>query len=73
MCGKFLFPERTDNNTIMHALNDLCIAATKGTQSTTISLTHFLNYCASNPDAEIIYIKSDMILTVYSYAAYLVA
>jgi hypothetical protein len=31
VCGKFLYPARTVDNTMMHALNELCIAATKGT------------------------------------------
>ena len=58
---------------MMHALNELLIAATKGKWSTTRALTHFLNYCASNPGAEIIYRNSEMILTVDSDATYLVA
>jgi hypothetical protein len=73
VCGKFLYPARTVDNTMMHALNELCIAATQGTQATAKALTHFLNYCASNPEAEIIYRRSDMILTIDSDAAYLVA
>ena len=43
------------NNCQQH--NDLCIIEKKVTQSTTRSLTHFLNYCSSKPYAEIIYIK----------------
>ena len=34
-------------------------------------LIHFLNYCATNPDASIICRRSDMILTLDSDAAYL--
>jgi hypothetical protein len=37
------------------------------------ALIHFLNYCASHPDAEIIYRASDMVLHNHSDAAYLVA
>ena len=55
-----------------NALNELCIAETKGTLSTTRELKKFLNYCASNIYAKIIYRKSDMILTVESDASYLV-
>jgi hypothetical protein len=73
VCGKFLLPARTVNNTMMHVLNEICIAATKGTATTAKSLAHFLNYCASNPTAEIIYRKSDRMLTIDSDAAYLVA
>ena len=58
---------------MLHALNELCIAATKGTEETVKALVHFLNYCATNPDAEIIYRASDMILSVDSDAAYLIA
>ena len=56
----------------MHALNELYTAATKVTQATSRSLTHFLNYCESKPDTEIIYRKRDIILTANSDAAYLV-
>jgi hypothetical protein len=73
VCGKFLYPARTVDNTMLHALNELCIAATKGTEETAKALIHFLNYCATNPDAEIIYRASDMILSVDSDAAYLIA
>ena len=57
----------------MHSLNELCIAATKVAHATSRSLTHFLNYCESKPDTEIIYRKSDIVLNVNSDAAYLVA
>ena len=55
---------------MMYVLNELCIAENKGKQSTTRALTYFLNYCAYNPDAEIIYRNSDMILTVDSDTEY---
>ena len=58
---------------MMHALNEMCVAATKNTEATEISLTHYINHFASNPDAEIIYRKSDILLNVNSDAAYLVA
>ncbi len=58
---------------MMHALNELCIAATKGTNATGKALADYLNNCASNPEAEIIYRRSDMILTIDSDKAYLVA
>jgi hypothetical protein len=37
------------------------------------ALTHFLNYCATHPDAEIIFRASDMVLHNHLDAAYLVA
>ena len=44
-----------------------------GTQKTMKTVTHFLNYCASNPEAVTLYRGSDMILHIDSDAAYLVA
>jgi hypothetical protein len=58
---------------MQHALHELCIAATKGTQETQEALEYFLNYCATHPEAEIIYRASEMILSVDSDAAYQVA
>ena len=71
--GKFGYPSRSVDNTMQHALNDLAIAATKGTEQTMEELVHFLNFCATNPDASIIFRRSDMILSIDSNAAYLVA
>ena len=73
VCGKFLYDGRSVDNTQLHALNKLIIKATKATEETQEALTQFLNYCASNPDATIIYRASDMILSCDSDAAYLVA
>jgi hypothetical protein len=73
VCGTFLYTSRAIDNTMQHALNELCIAATKGTQETQATLEYFLNYCATHPEAEIIYRASDMILTIDSDAAYQVA
>jgi hypothetical protein len=58
---------------MLYALNDLAAQTTKGTEKTMQALTHFLNYCASHPDAEIIFRASDMVLHNHSDAAYLVA
>jgi hypothetical protein len=58
---------------MQHALNEICIATTKGTQETQAAVEYFLNYCATHPEAEIIYRASDMILTIDSDAAYQVA
>jgi hypothetical protein len=73
VCGKFPYTARAVDNTMLHALNELCIATTKGTTQTGEALEYFLNYCASNQSAEIIYQASEMVLTVHSDAAYLVA
>jgi hypothetical protein len=68
-----IYTSRAIDNTMQHALNEFCIAATKGTQETQAALEYFLNYCATHPEAEIIYRASDMILTIDSDTAYQVA
>ena len=55
------------------ALGELASAQTKGTQQTMKALSHFLNYCATTPDASITYTSSDMILSIHSDALYLSA
>ena len=34
---------------MQHAMNELCIVATKGTQGTQEALEYLLNYCAIHP------------------------
>ena len=58
---------------MLHMLNELATLVNTGTQETMKAVTHFLNYCASNRDAEKLYRASDMILTIDGDAAYLVA
>ena len=70
VCGKFLFYARAIDNTMLHALNNIALA--KNTKQCANAVDYFINYAASNPDAEIIYRSSDMILQVDSDAAYLV-
>jgi hypothetical protein len=70
VCGKFLYTSRAVDNTMQHALNELCIAATKGTQEKQEALEYFLNCCDTHPGAEIIYRACEMILTIDSDAAY---
>eukprot|EP00978_Attheya_sp_CCMP212_P015192 scaffold39147_cov55-Attheya_sp.AAC.5 len=53
--------------------NPTCPRKTKGNNATAKALDHFMNYCATHPDAEIIYRRSNMILQLDSDAAYLVA
>ena len=71
--GKFLYYARAFDNTMCHALNVLSTQITCGTEKTLLAQQLFLNYCASNPEAEKLYKASDMILFVDSDAAYLVA
>ena len=70
VCGKFLFYARAIDNTMLHALND--IASAKNTKQCARAVEYFLNYATSNPEAEIIYRTSDMILQLDSDASYLV-
>ena len=56
---------------MLHALN--CIACGGATQANLDATKYFLNYAACNPDTQIIYRKSDMILQGDSDASYLVS
>ena len=57
---------------MLHALNDIASSKNNGTQTTWAAVKYFLNYAASNPDAEIIFRASDMLYKIDSDAAYLV-
>ena len=56
---------------IVVALDDLASNQSTSTEHTAKDLTKFLNYAATNPDTEITYHKSDMILHIDSDALYL--
>ena len=58
---------------LLHATNELNIASSKATEQTQKYLEHFLNCCATNPEAQIICRASDMQLEIDCDAAYLVA
>ena len=58
---------------MLHALNDLASRQSNGTHQTLKAMLHFLNYAATLPDAQKVYKASDMILSIDSDAAYLVA
>ena len=58
--GKSLYNSRSVYSILLHALNELNIASSKATEQTQKDLGHFLNYCATNPEAQIIYRASDM-------------
>ena len=53
------------------SLGDFAVEQTRGTTQTIIALIQFLNYCAYNPEASIVYKESYMILTIHSDASYL--
>jgi hypothetical protein len=42
--GTFLYYARVVDPTLLHALNDLASAQTKGTQATADAMVHLLNY-----------------------------
>jgi hypothetical protein len=69
--GKFLYYARAVDPTMLHILSNLAASQTTGTEATTIQMVHFLNYCATYPDAKLRYRASDMILHIHSDAAYL--
>jgi len=71
--GEFLYLGRAIDNTIMHALNEINIEATKAKERTREAVNHFLDYCTTNPEPQIIYRASDMQIHIESDAAYLVA
>ena len=57
---------------MLHALNDIASSKSKGTQTMWEAVEYFLNFAASNPNAEIIFRASDMLYKIDSDAAYLV-
>jgi hypothetical protein len=73
VCGTLLYYARPIDTTMSHALNNLAAQTKKVHKKSMEALTHFLNFCATHPDAEIIYRASDMIKQNHSDAAYLVA
>ena len=58
---------------MVHTLNDLPTAKSNGSQETAKAVIYFLDYSASNPNPTKMYTASDMIRSVHSDAAYLVA
>ena len=73
ICGKFLYYARAVDDTMLHALNELASKQSNGTKETIKAMIHFLNYAATHPDAKKVYKATDMILTIDSDTAYLVA
>ena len=71
--GKLLYYARAVDPTMLHAINDISLKATKGTEATLDATMYLLNYAHTHPNTELIYRKSDMVLRVDSDAAYLVA
>ena len=58
---------------MLHALNDSAVQVTTGTTKTSTAQQHFLDCCATNPNAEILFCASDMTLKGDCDAAHTVA
>jgi hypothetical protein len=71
--GVLLYYARALDSTMLAALGTIGSDQASATQETMDALTHLLNYCASNPDATIRFVGSDMFLLVASDASYLSA
>jgi hypothetical protein len=69
--GTFLYYARAVDSTMLVAIGEIATQQSKATQATMQAITQLLNYCATNPDATIRYIASDMCLHVDSDASYL--
>jgi hypothetical protein len=70
--GKFLFYAQAIDDTMLHAVNNIASSTANGTKATLAATKYLLNYGACNPNGQIIYLASDMILRIDSDAAYLV-
>ena len=58
--GNFLYNTRAVYSILLNSLNELNITSSKATEQTQKDLDHFLNYWATNPEAQIISRSSDM-------------
>ena len=67
---KFLYYARSIDSTMLMELKYLVTVHTKPTVETGKKSTHFLNYCASHPDAVKEYRRIDMIMHLYTEYAY---
>ena len=68
-----MYSTRAVDYTMLHTLNDLATRVKDGTQKTVKALNHFLDYCATHPNAVVLYRASDMMLHNHSDTAYLAA
>jgi hypothetical protein len=71
LVGTFLYYARALDNTMLMALNSLASQQNKSTEQTAKEIVHFLNYCATHPEASILFSGSDMILYFYSDASFM--
>ena len=68
---KFLYYAIAIYPTMLMALNSLTVVHTKPTIETAKQITHFLNYNATHLESITEYIKSVMIIHIYSDAPYI--
>lgn len=64
--GTFLYYDRAVDPTMLPALSSLATAQTQGTQATLLTLQQFMEYCATQSDATLVYSLSNMIVHVHS-------
>jgi hypothetical protein len=69
--GTLLYYARAVNSTMLVAIGELATQQTSGTKQTMEALNQLLNYAASNSDATIRFIASDMLLAIKVDASYL--
>ena len=62
ICGQLLYYARAIDCTMMYAQNNLVSQVIAETMNTEEARVCFFNYCATNPDASIVYYASDMII-----------
>ena len=69
--GKFLYYGRAVDPQMLQTLSVLALKQVGGAQTTVAAMTHFLNFCATYPNARLRYTASEMVLRVESDASYL--
>lgn len=69
--GTFLYYSRAVDETMLKTLNMLSTQQAKPTETTEKHVNHFLQYCATHPNATIRYYASDMLLRIHLDASYM--
>ena len=57
------------DSTMLHKLNSLASAQSKGTEETLQAMKHFLDYCTTHLDATICFQATEMVLKIHSDAS----
>ena len=69
--GKLLLYARAINKNLLMGLNKIASQQENATERTGSLVTHILNYCATYPDAVLIFDASNMILHIHTDASFL--